>query len=314
MNGTLYISFGSHCDNNPWHGWLMAYEASTFAQKGIFNSTPIGRGGGIWMAAGAGIAADSNGNLFIATGNGTYDGATEWSDSVIKLGPFTSGKLPVADWFTPFNQSNLDSHDEDQASGGVLLLPDQPAGSPRRHLLVTGGKDGTLYVLDRDDLGKFNSSNNNQVWQSFPHSGPALRAAEAWWNNNVYVGRSSGSSGTASDYLRAYSFDPLTSKLDGVSTSHTPELFEFPAPTPIVTANGTTNAIVWLLQNSGYATEAPAILRAYNATDLARELYNSSQNSARDNPGPAVQYAVPMEIKGKVYVGTQTKLSVFGEL
>src|SRR5579863_731968 len=187
MNGILYISFGAHCDDNPWHGWLMAYDASTFAQKGIFNSTPNGRGGGIWMAAGAGIAADSNGNLFISSGNGTYDGATEWSDSVIKLGPFSGGKLPVSDWFTPFDQSVLDSHDEDQGSGGVLLLPDQPAGSPRRHLLVTGGKDGTLYLLDRDDLGKFNST-SNQVWQSFPNSGPALRAAPAWWNNNVYQG------------------------------------------------------------------------------------------------------------------------------
>jgi hypothetical protein len=314
LNGILYISFGAHCDTNPWHGWLMAYDASTFAQKGIFNSTPNGRGGGIWMAAGAGIAADSNGNLFIATGNGTYDGATEWSDSVIKLGPFSAGKLPVGDWFTPFDQSVLDSHDQDQSSGGVLLLPDQPAGSPRRHLLVTGGKDGTLYLLDRDDLGKFNSRNNNQVWQSLPNSGPALRAAPAWWNNNVYQGRSSGAVGNRTDYLRAYSFDTQTSKLSGVSTSHTPELFGFPPPTPIVTANGNTNAIVWLLQNNGYANGAPAILRAYDATDLAKELYNSAQNSVRDDPGPAVQYSVPMDINGKVYVGTQTQLSVFGKL
>jgi hypothetical protein len=311
QNGILYISFGAHCDNNPWHGWLMAYEASSFVQKGIFNTTPNGRGAGIWMAAGAGIAADSNGNLFIATGNGTYDGATEWGDSIVKLGPFSGGMLPVKDWFTPFDQSVLDSHDEDQASGGVMLLPDQPAGSPRRHLLVTGGKDGTLYLLDRDNLGRFNPKNNSQVWQSFPTSGPGFRGAPAWWNNDLFVSQSGGNS---KDYLRAYKFDPQASTLSGVSTSHTPEMFGFPDTTPIVTANGTTNAVVWILQNNGYATGGPAILRAYSATNLANELYNSSQKLARDNPGPAVKYSVPMDINGKVYVGTQTQLSVFGEL
>ena len=312
MNGTVYISFGAYCDIAPWHGWLLAYDASTLALKGVYNTTPNGKGGGIWMAAGAGIAADSSGNLFVATGNGTYDGTTEWSDSVIKLGPIRDGKLHVADWFTPFDQSVLDSHDEDLGSGGVLLLPDQPAGSPRLHLLIAGGKDGTFFVLDRDNLGRFNPKNNSQVWESFPNSGPGFRGAPAWWNNTLFVGQSGDTS--VKDYLRAYKFDPQSSTLSGVSTSHTPEMFGFPDTTPIVTANGTKNAIVWVLQNSAYSTGGPTILRAYGANNLANELYNSSQNLARDNPGPAVKYMVPMEINGKVYVGTQTQLSVFGKL
>ena len=313
MNGTLYISFGAHCDNSPWHGWLMAYNASTFALKGVYISSPNGTGGGIWMAAGAGIAADSSGNIYITTGNGSYDGVTEFSDSVVKLGPVKNGTFPIADWFTPFDQSTLEAQDLDQGSGGVLLVPDQPAGSPRQHLLVTGGKDGTIYLLDRDNLGQFNPNNNGQVWQSLTKAVPAIFSTSAWWNNNVYVGGAGTTSGT-SDFLRAFQFDPSTSMLSGVATSHSPELFGYPAPTPVVSANGTTNAIVWVLKNNAYASGGPAILYAYDATDLANELYNSSQNSVRDNPGPAVKFTIPTLTNGKAYVGTQTQLSVFGEI
>jgi hypothetical protein len=310
MNGSLYISFGAHCDNSPWHGWLLAYNASTFAQKAAYNTTRNAGGGGIWMAAGAGLAADSSGNIFITTGNGTYDGSPDFGDSILKMGPFSNGTFPVNDSFTPFDQATLNSQDLDQGAGGIMLVPDQPPGSPRQHLLVTGGKDGTIYLLDRDNLGGFNSS-SNQVWQSLPGAVPAIFSTPAWWNNNVYVGAAGTHAGT-SDHLRTYQFDTGTGMLSGTSTSQSPEVFGYPAPTPTVSANGTTNAIVWVLKNNGYASGNPAILYAYDATNLANELYNSNQNQSRDNPGPAVKFTVPTEINGKVYVGTQTRLSVFG--
>ena len=315
MNGTVYISFGAHCDTHPWHGWLLAYDASTLALKGAFNTTPKGTGGGIWMAAGAGLAADASGNIFITTGNGTYDGTADFGDSVMKMGPINNGTFPVPDWFTPYDQATLSSSDLDQGGGGVLLLPDQPAGAPRQHLLVTGGKDGTIYVLDRDNLGHFNSSSNSQVWQSLTNALPlpGTKSSPAWWNNNVYL---SGSpyNGKPGESLRAFKFDPATGMLSGVATSQSTAVFGYPGTTPIVSANGTTNAIVWALQNDQVSPTGPTVLHAYDATNLANELYNSSQNLSRDNPGSAVLFAVPIVINGKVYVGTQSKLSIFGEL
>ena len=311
LNGTLYISYGAPCDTSPYHGWLLAYNISDFSPKAVYNTSPNGGKGGIWMSGG-GLAADSSGNLYFTTGNGSYDGVTSFADSVIKVGPISNGTFPRLDWFTPFDQSVLDSHDLDQSAGGVLLLPDQPAGSPRQHLLVTGGKDGTIYLLDRDNLGQFNPNNNSQVWQSLPKAVPALFSTPTWWNNNVYVGGAGTTSGT-SDNLRAYKFDPATSMLSGVSTSQSPEIFKFPAPNTTVSSNGTTNAIVWAVATGPYNTGGSGNLHAYDATNLAHELYNTSQNSGRDNPGLAVKFAIPTVINGKVYVAMM-QLNVYGEL
>jgi hypothetical protein len=311
LNGNVYVAFGSICDLSPWHGWLMAYDATTLTQKAVFNSSPNAGMGGIWMAGGA-FAVDSNSNLFFASGNGTYDGTTAFGDSVIRMAQPSNGSFPILDWFTPYDQIDMSTGNIDQGSGGVLLIPDQPAGSPRQHLLVTGGKDGTLYLLDRDNLGHFNSSGNSQVWQSLPNAIPGLWSTPAWWNNNVFLA-GSGDVGLGSDYLRAYHFDPATDKLSGVSTSHSPTQFSFPAPSPVVSSNGNSNAIVWVLQTDQFDSSGAEILRAYDATNLANELYNSSQNSSRDNPGPSVKFTVPTVINGKVYVGTETQLSVFGE-
>jgi hypothetical protein len=311
LNNTLYVAFGSHCDNPPYHGWLLAYDASSFSLTAAFNSSPNDGQGGIWMGGGA-PAVDSNSDLYFATGNGFYDGGTAFGDTILKVGQPSNGSLPVLDRFTPSDQSTLSSGDLDQGSGGVLLLPDQPAGSPRRHLLVTGGKDGTIYLLDRDHMGHFHSS-GNQVWQSLPNAIPGLWSTPAWWNNNVFLA-GSGDIGQGSDHLRAFAFDPATDKLSSSSTSHSSTIFSFPAPTPVVTANGTNNAIVWVLQTDQFASSGPAVLHAYDATDLSKELYNSSQNLSRDNPGPAVKFTVPTAINGKIYVGTKTQLAVFGSI
>jgi len=313
LNGTLYVAFSSHCDNSPYHGWVFAYSASTFALQAIYNTSTNGGMGGIWMSGG-GIAADSGPYLYFATGNGSYDGSSSYGDSVMKMTPPANGTMTVADWFTPYDQGTLSSGDVDQGSGGVLLLPEQPVGSPAQHLLVTGGKDGTIYLVNRDNMGHINTGNSNsQVWQSLTKAIPGLWSTPAWWNNNVYLA-GSGDVGGASDYLRAFQFNPTTDLLSGVATSHSPKTFSFPAPSPVVSANGTTNAIVWALQNDAYASAGAAILHAYDATNLATEFYNSSQNLARDNPGPAVKFTVPVVINGKVYVGAQNQLSVFGEL
>ena len=312
LNGTVYVGFGSACDHTPWHGWLVAYDATTLAQKAIYNTSPNSGLGGIFMMGG-GIAADTSSNLYFTTGNGNYDGGTTFGDSVMKLSQASNGSMPILDWFTPYDENNLFTKNIDQGSGGVLILPDQPTGSPKQHLLVTAGKEGTIYLLDRDNLGKFKSGSNSQVWQSLPNANLGVWSTPTWWNNNVYIA-GAPDEGLGSDYVKVYSFNTSTDLLNGTATSHSPEQFSFPDPSPVVSANGTTNGIVWLVDATAWASSGPAILRAYNATNLATEIYTSSQNLARDNPGPAVKFVVPTVINGKVYVGTDGQLSVFGQI
>jgi hypothetical protein len=303
-NGHVTIAWASYCDNGPYHGWVMSYSASTLIQEAVFNTTPNGGLGGVWMS-GAGLASDSNFNVYLATGNGTYDASSDYGDSVMKLiGPVTGG-FTVTDWFTPYTQFVLAEDDTDQGSGGVLLLPDQPITAPHQHLLLQGGKDGTIYLLDRDNLGKFNANSNNVV-QSIPGALNSIFGVPAWWNNVAYF------SGTG-DFLMAYPFDPVSGMLDS-PTSQSSNVFRFPGPTPVVSASDTTDGIVWALQNDQSSSGGQAVLHAYDATDLANELYNSALNADRDNPGVAVKFTVPVVANGKVFVGTQTQVSVFGQL
>ena len=313
LNGNVYVGFAGHCDKSPWHGWLFAYDALGLNQTAVYNSTPNGGMGGIWMSGG-GIAADSD-SIYFSTGNGTYDGVTAFSDSVLKLGQPSSGTLPVSDWFTPWDQVSLNTNDLDVSSSGVLLLPDQPAGSAHVHLIVTAGKDGTIYVIDRDTgkMGHINSSSDSQIVQSLPGALAGIWGMPAWWNNNIYFGGTQ-SEGLGGDTLKAFHFDPSTGMLSTPPGSQSVEIFKNTGITPVVSANGTTSGIVWALQVDQWQTNGPGVLHAYDATDLSIELYNSTQNASRDNPGPAVKFAVPIVINGKTYVGTQTELSVFGEL
>lgn len=312
QNGHVVIGWASHCDNGPYHGWIMSYNSSTLAQEAVWNSTPNGGLGGVWMS-GAGLSGDSSLNTYFATGNGTYDGNPDFGDTIMKLGPPNNGAFPVSDWFTPYNQGSLSQYDTDLGSGGVLLVPDQPAGSPHQHLLIQAGKEGAIYLVDRDNMGRFNPFNNYQIVQSLPGALTGMWGLPAWWNNQIYVA-GTGDLGKPGGNLQAYAFNPSTGTLSTSPTSQSSTLFTFPGPTPTVSASGSSNGIVWVIQVNQFNGPLKAVLHAYDATNLATELYNSQQNPSWDNPGPAIKFSVPTVVNGKVYVGTQTQLSVYGQL
>jgi len=310
-DGVVSVAFSSHCIILPYQGWVLAYDAKTLDRLGAFNvapNDPKGKGG-IWHSGG-GPAADASGNVFVMTGDGPFDaasGGSSYSDSILKL---TNGSLTVSDYFTPFNQLELEAADADMGSGGPMLLPDQAVGPPR--LMVGGGKQGIVYLLNRDNMGKFQADSDSQIVQSFPVGSCAgggscsIRSTPAYFNNKVYTV-------AATDSLKAYSLSPIDGLLS-LPPVESPNTFRWPGATPAISANGSNDGIVWALETGG--SGAPAVLRAYSAADVSTELYssNGNQNSARDDPGPAVKYTVPTIANGKVYVGTQGQLSVFGLL
>jgi hypothetical protein len=305
VNGILFIAWASHCDNTPYHGWVMQYSESTLKQLKVWNSTPNGGLGGVWQSGG-GVASDGT-YVFFATGNGTYDGpkgGMDFADTIVK-GPATADAPHPFDYFTPYNQQSLSNGDTDVGSGGVLLLPDQGQGSPHRYLLLQVGKSGSIYLINRSHMGGYNPNNNSQIVQDMENAIGGLWASPAWWNNNVYFGGSG-------DYLRQYTFDPGTGFLSNTAVE-TATYSGFPGPTPSISANGTSNAIVWTLQVDGYGG-GQAILHAYDANNISTELYNSNQDQSRDQPGPAVKFTVPTIVNGKVYVPTATQVSVYGLL
>jgi hypothetical protein len=298
LNGAVYIAWGSHGDTFPYHGWLIGYDAQTLQQVAVFNNTPNGTAGGIWMS-GAGLAADALGAIYLSTGNGTFDvtgpQAPAFGDSVLKL--LTGGGVSVADFFTPWNQDALALADADLGSGGVLLLPDQPGAYP--HLMVTAGKEGKIYLINRDDEGAYRRCGPecDDVVQVIPaNTISASFDTPAYFNDRVYY-QGPG------DFLKAFQLsDGL---LSPSPVSQSTKQFDHPGSTPSISANGSSNAIVWTLQING------AILHAYDARDLSQELYASDQNPA-DQLDSVVKFTVPTVANGKVYVGTQTSLAVFG--
>jgi hypothetical protein len=304
QNGLVYIAWASHCDVGPYHGWLMAYDAQTLQQKAVWNATPNGGLGGFWQA-GAGIAADASNALYLASGNGDFDknlGGKNYGDSILKLGFNTAGKLVAKSYFTPHDQQFLQDTDTDLGSGGVLLIPDRTS---LKHplLLVQVGKEGTIYLNNRNSLGKFNANDDSQIIQNLPGAVGGMWGMPAFWNNNVYFGG-------VGDNLKMFSFNPAAGLLSTSPVSNTLTFFNYPGTTPSISANGTTNGIVWALQTSGVSE----VLHAYDATSLSTELYNTTQNSARDAAGSSVKFAVPTVASGKVYVPAQKQLSVYGLL
>jgi len=304
-NGAVYIASASHCDIGPYHAWVFAYNASNLHQVAVWNSTPNGGLGGVWQGGG-GPAADAAG-IYFATGNGTFDvntGGTDYGDTILKMGGPSGGKLPVLTYFTPFNQDVLAENDTDLGSGGVVLLPDLPKGSAHTHLLVECGKEGSIYLVDRDNMGGYNST-TDQVVQELAGATGGIWGMPAYWNNTVYFG-------AQYDNLKAYSFNANNSgQLSSSPVSYSPESFAYPGPTPSISANGSGNGILWAIQTDAYGSNGSAVLHAYDATNLANELYNSAQSSG-DTPGPAVKFAAVTVVHGKVYVGTATQLAVFG--
>ena len=308
QNGVVYIAWASHCDIGPYHGWVIAYDAQTLLRKTVWNSTPNGGLGGFWEA-GSGIASDATNYLYVPTGNGTFDAnvpGKDYGDSIIKLGLTVKGKLRAFDYFTPYDQQYLNNTDLDLGSGGVLLLPDRP-GTKYPNLLVQAGKEGTVYVIDRTHMGHYSPINNNQIVQNIPGAVGGMWAMPAFWNNHVYFGG-------AGDNLKMFNFDPSSGLLTTSPASNTLTFFGYPGPTPSISANGNTNGVVWAIQSDQYSNGGSSILHAYDATNLATELYNSAQNPSRDNAGGAVKFSVPTVINGKVYVGAVNQLSVYGLL
>jgi len=300
-NGAVYFAYASHCDNGPYHGWLFGYDATTLATNGLFNATPNGGLGGIW-ASGCGPTCDTNGNLYVSTGNGTFDPINgNFGDTLLKLS--TSNSLMVTDYFTPFNQQSLNTNDNDLGSGGVVLLPDEAGSVAHPHLVVFAGKEGTIYLVDRDNMGQFNLTNDSQIVQSLLGAIGICFDTPAYFNNTLYyIG--------VDDVIKAFAI--TNGSIASTPASQGSMVFGFPGATPSISANGTNEGIAWAIQSDAYQSNAPSILHAYNAADVSQELYNSSQADARDTLGGAVKFTVPTIANGKVYVGTESTLSVFG--
>jgi PQQ enzyme repeat len=308
QNGAVFIVFASHCDLGTYHGWIMAFAENTLLPSGVIVDTPNGYEGGYW-GGGSGLAADSTGSIYGGSGNGYFDvdqGGIDYGDSILRLAWSGAGKtFTVADYFTPWDQLSLDHGDVDLGSGGVVLLPDQP-GTKYPHLLVQVGKEGTIDLVNRDNMGHFHSGNDSQIVQTIPYAIGGIWGSPAFWNNNAYFGG-------IYDYLKAFSFDPDAQLFSVSYTSRSLESSGYPGPTPSVSANGNTNGIVWIIESDTWGGGA-AVLRAYDATDLGIELYNSEQNSGRDRAGLALKFTVPTVADGHVFVGAENEVDVYGLL
>ena len=293
LNGIVYIAWASHGDNGPYHGWVIGYDAHTLQQTAVFNTSPAGGLDGIWQSGGA-PSADAEGNIYVATGNGGYDSDRgTFGDSVLKIS--TRNGLTLSDYFTPFNYVDLNNRDADLGSGGILLLPDLPGNSGHRPLMLTGGKEGAMYLIDRDHLGKLNSG-SDRVVQTLRGAG-GLYSTPAYFNGAVYYAQTN-------DPLRRY---PIVKNHLADKFTESQEHFGGFGTNPVISANGNTDGIVWVIEMG-----APGVLRAYLASDVSQELYNSRTD--RDDLGESVKFTLPTVANGRVYVGAAHSLVVYGLL
>lgn len=307
LNGNVYTSWASHCDFQPYTGWIIAYDAGTLAQTRVLNILPNGNDGAIWMA-GAGLAADASSNIYFLVANGDFDtnlnpqgfpSNGNYGNAFLKLS--TASGLAVSDYFEMKDQASENSTDADLGSGGALLLPDLNDGAGHTvHLAVGAGKDAHLYVINRDSMGKFSAS-ANAIYQDLVGALPGgVWAAPAYFNGMLYYG-------SVGSPLKAFSI--TNAKLSTSAVAQTANSFGYPGTTPSVSANGTSNGIVWAVENS-----TPATLHAYNAASLG-EIYNSNQASGgRDQFGNGNKFMTPTIVNGKVFVGTPNGVAVFGLL
>jgi uncharacterized protein (TIGR03437 family) len=288
LNGVVYTFWSSHCDAGSYHGWVIGYDANTLKRTAVYTSSPNWEAGSIWQS-GAAPPADADGNIYIVTGNGTFDvdrGGSDLGDSVVKLS--TTHGLSVADYFTPFNAALLDVKDIDLGSSGALLLPDL-AGSPQHpHLLITGGKEGRIYLIDRDSMGHFASDSDHQIVQSLPTAVGPLFGIPAYFNHTVFFG-------PKNDALKAF---PISNgQLSETPSSQSSGVIPYLGSVPSVSSYGLKDGIVWTIYPDG--------LHAYNAANLGTELY-------RGDTGSYIKFSTPTIANGKVYVGTANSVAVFG--
>ena len=301
LNGTVYTAWSSHCDIGTYHGWLMGYDAQSLKQVSVYNATPNGNMGSFW-SGGAAPAADSSGNIYAVSGNGTFDAAggtvagPDLGESYIRFS--TASGLAVADFFTPYNFNSLNGSDVDTGSASVALIGNEAGSTAHPHLMAGAGKEGRIYLLDRDNLGKLNSGSDSQIVQSLPAAIGGLFGNPAYFNQTLYFCGSG-------DSLKAFSIS--NARMSSSPVSQSSAQFGFPGCVPTISANGVSNVIAWVIDPAG-------VLRAYDASNLSSELYDSNQNTARDALGSAVKYSVPTVANGKVYAATQNSLAVYGLL
>jgi len=299
LNGVVYTSWGSYCDSLEYHGWIIGYDAKDLRQVTAFNATPNTYQGSFWMG-GAAPAADADGNIYAISANGRFDANTNGLDlgnSVLKL---TSPGLALLDYFTPFNQKDLDRNDVDLGSSGAVLLPEAAGSVAHRHLLVSAGKEGRIYLIDRDRMGRFHEGGDDQIVQSFNGAIGSLFGGPAYFNNTLYFA-------AQFDTLKAFSIS--NAYIPASPSSQSSQRFGYVGSVPAVTANGSADGIVWTVEDSFGGT-----LHAYDASNLAIELYNSQMNGSRDALGSSLPFSVPAIADGRVYVGTANALVVFGLL
>jgi hypothetical protein len=324
-NGNIYLAFASHGDNGPYHGWVLSYNVSTLALDGVLCTTPNGTEGGIWQG-GDRTPVDASGNLYFETGNGTFDTTLnssgmpvngDYGDSVVKIAvdPTTSQTnqningwgLKVVDYFTPYDQQTLDNNDWDLGSGGPILLPDSVGSTTHPHLMVAAGKEGRIYLIDRDNMGHYSSTTDNVVEETSNTTITGLFGDPAYYNGTLYyVGGSN--IGNGNDVGKTFSI--ANGRMSLTPTSQGPDSFAFPGDTPSISADGSTNGIVWATDHG------TSQLRAYSATGFNNELYTSAQaaNNRDALTGTAIKFAVPTVADGLVFVGSTDALNVYGLL
>jgi outer membrane protein assembly factor BamB len=306
LNHVVYTAWASHCDNDPYTGWVIGYDERNLHQNSVLDFTPNGTKGSVWQS-GAGMAAGADGNIYFLAANGTFDTTLntegfpargDFGNAFMKLST-AGGALKVADYFAMLNVTHENDTDEDLGSGGALVLPPMADATGRmRYLAVGAGKDRNIYLVDRNHMGRFNPGKNH-VYQELPEAlGGREFAMPAYFNGRLYYG-------AVHDQLRAFDF--RHARLLPNSVSGTFQKFVYPGATPSISADGNANGIVWAAEN-GY----PAVLRAYDASNLSHELYNSNQAGARDDFGDGNKFITPMVADGRVYIGTTNGVGVFG--
>lgn len=309
LNGVIYTTWASHCDIRPYTGWIIGYDQNTLTQVSVLNVTPNGNEGSFWMS-GTAPAADSSGNIYALDANGSFDSSLngsgfpsqgDYGNAFLKIST-ANRQLAIADYFEMSNQASENGSDEDLGSGGALVLPDlQNSSGQTVHLAVGAGKDGNIYVVNRDSMGKFNPSSNNIYQELAGAVSGGVFSMPAYFNNTIYYGAVSSS-------IQAFAIS--NARLSSTPASQTGTVFPYPGATPSISANGSSAAILWAAENT-----SNAVLHAYDATNLANELYNSNQASgSRDQFGTGNKFITPMITNGKVYIGTTNGVGVFGLL